>query len=58
MTLIQYLDRVDARIMYLINSGVITRSEGITIQEQAYAFENFTYGMEWLNKKTDNLTMD
>jgi len=56
MELNDYLDTVDRAIMGLLKSGTVSKGEALDLQNKAYEFENFSYGLNWLNKKIDYLS--
>lgn len=55
MKLDYYLNRVDSLIMNQLKKGNISKWEAQDLQDKAYAFENLSYGMNWLTKKIDYL---
>ena len=53
MNLNLYLNRVDNLIMSQLKKGNISQAEALDLQNKAYEFENFSYGINWLTKKID-----
>ena len=55
MKLSYYLDYVDGHVFSMIRQGTISKCEGLDLQSKAYEFENISFGMNWFNKKMDDL---